>query len=130
MGKEELAAGVKALRASVPSKDFAQSRAFYEALGFTARPLGPDLIEMSIGGFQFFLQDYFVKDYAENFVMHMLVDNLDAWWGHIVSLDIPTTFGISWTPRAPALQPWGMRVAFIADPSGVLWHIAERPKPA
>ena len=28
------------------------------------------------------------------------------------------------TPKAPAMQPWGLRVAYVFDPSGVLWHIA------
>jgi hypothetical protein len=26
---------------------------------------------------------------------------------------------------APTLQPWGLVVAYVWDPSGVLWHIAE-----
>jgi len=26
------------------------------------------------------------------------------------------------------MQPWGMRVLYLSDPTGVLWHIAERPK--
>lgn len=30
-------------------------------------------------------------------------------------------------PRAPAMQNWGMKVGFIFDPSGVLWHVAEVP---
>jgi uncharacterized glyoxalase superfamily protein PhnB len=29
-------------------------------------------------------------------------------------------------PKAPAMQPWGLRVAYVVDPSGVLWHVAER----
>ena len=24
------------------------------------------------------------------------------------------------------MQPWGLRVAYLFDPAGVLWHIAER----
>ena len=31
------------------------------------------------------------------------------------------------SPRAPAVQPWGLRVAYLVDPSGVLWHVAQRP---
>jgi uncharacterized glyoxalase superfamily protein PhnB len=27
----------------------------------------------------------------------------------------------------PAMQPWGIVVLYITDPSGVLWHIAEVP---
>jgi uncharacterized glyoxalase superfamily protein PhnB len=32
--------------------------------------------------------------------------------------------------KAPALQPCGLRVAYISDPAGVLWHIAQRRKNA
>jgi len=28
----------------------------------------------------------------------------------------------------PELQPWGLRVRYLTDPTGVLWHIADRPK--
>jgi uncharacterized glyoxalase superfamily protein PhnB len=24
------------------------------------------------------------------------------------------------------MQPWGLRVVYLFDPTGVLWHIAER----
>jgi uncharacterized glyoxalase superfamily protein PhnB len=24
------------------------------------------------------------------------------------------------------MQPWGLRVAYLTDPCGVLWHIAQR----
>ena len=58
-------------------------------------------------------------------MMQLMVDDLDAWWGHLVSLDLPGRFGITML-RAPAMQPWGLRVAYVADPCGVLWHIAER----
>jgi uncharacterized glyoxalase superfamily protein PhnB len=59
-------------------------------------------------------------------MMHLMVDDLDAWWRHIEDLDLPGRFGVS-DPKAPALQPWGLRVAYVVDPSGVLWHIAQRP---
>jgi len=35
-------------------------------------------------------------------------------------------------PSAPsarkAMQPWGIRVLYLSDPSGVLWHIADNKK--
>lgn len=31
-------------------------------------------------------------------------------------------------PGAPKMQPRGMRVAFLHDPAGLLWHIAEQPQ--
>jgi uncharacterized glyoxalase superfamily protein PhnB len=24
------------------------------------------------------------------------------------------------------VQPWGLKVAYVFDPAGVLWHVAER----
>ncbi len=58
-------------------------------------------------------------------MMQLMVDDLDAWWTHIGTLDLPRQFGIK-VLRAPAVQPWGLRVAYLADPSGILWHVAQR----
>ena len=58
-------------------------------------------------------------------MMQLMVDDLDAWWAHIQKLDLPTNFQVA-APKAPAVQPWGLRVAYVIDPAGVLWHIAER----
>ena len=58
-------------------------------------------------------------------MMQLMVDDLDAWWEHIEGLELPGKFHVQ-RPRPPAMQPWGLRVAYVYDPSGVLWHIAER----
>jgi len=42
--------------------------------------------------------------------MHLLVGDLDAWWEHIVSLDLPARYGMP-EPTAPKLEPWGLNVA-------------------
>ncbi|BCW89124.1 hypothetical protein sos41_22790 [Alphaproteobacteria bacterium SO-S41] len=122
--------GIVALRPFVPARDLAQSRDFYERLGFTAEPLGDQLFNMRLGdaegAFAFLLQDYYVKDWAENFMMHLLVRDLDAWWAHVESLQLETHFPVQ-APRAPAMQPWGLRIFYVFDPAGVLWHIAGVP---
>jgi uncharacterized glyoxalase superfamily protein PhnB len=64
------------------------------------------------------------KGWTENAMMQLVVPDLDAWWTHIEALDLPTQFGVA-PPRPPALQPWGLRVAFVFDPSGILWHFCE-----
>jgi len=58
-------------------------------------------------------------------MMQLMVDDLDAWWSHVEALDLAARFDVQ-SPRPPAVQPWGLRVAYLFDPSGVLWHIAER----
>jgi hypothetical protein len=116
--------GIKALRPFVPARDFTKSRDFYETLGFCAEPLGDKLVELRLGPYSFLLQDYYIEQWAENFMMHVLVDDLAAWWQHVASLDLPGRYGVQ-PPRAPKLENWGLTVAYVVDPSGVLWHFAE-----
>ncbi len=116
--------GRESARAFLPSKDFAASKAFYEAIGFT-KLLDSDVAIFSIGATAVILTRNYQKDWAENCMMQLMVDDLDAWWRHIEALDLPNSHGISML-KAPAVQPWGLRVGYLADPSGVLWHIAQR----
>jgi uncharacterized glyoxalase superfamily protein PhnB len=62
-------------------------------------------------------------------MMQLMVDDHDAWWEHLRALDLPGQFGVQ-APKAPALQPWGLRVAYVYDPCGVLWHVSQRRKGA
>ncbi len=110
----------------MPSRDFGVSKAFYVSLGFTMVLESHDVAIFATGESEFLLTPFYQKDYAENFMMQILVDDLDAWWARISLLDLPKHFGVS-APREPAVQPWGLRIAYIVDPSGVLWHFAERP---
>jgi len=117
-------AGTEFVRPFVPTKDFDLSKRFYEALGFE-KLLDGEVAIFRVGFGSFILQRYYQKDWAENFMMQLMVDDLDAWWKHINTLDLGGQFGVP-PPKAPAMQPWGLRVAYVVDPSGVLWHVAER----
>ena len=116
--------GTEAARAFIPAKDFDPSKAFYEAFGFK-KLLDGDVAIFGVRASAFISQRYYKKEWAENCMMQMMGDNLDAWWEHIQALDLPKTFGVQ-PPRAPTMQPWGLRVIYVRDPSGVLWHVAER----
>jgi catechol 2,3-dioxygenase-like lactoylglutathione lyase family enzyme len=124
MPTDDLAASVRALKPFLPAKDFATSKRFYAALGFRVDPLGDDLAEMRLGQHSFLLQNYFVEAWAANCMMHVMVTNLEAWWEHIASLDLPSHYQVQ-SPRAPKLEPWGLNTAYVFDPSGVLWHFAQ-----
>src|SRR3546814_865723 len=117
-------AGTELTRPFLPAKDFELSKRFYEALGFE-KLLDADVAIFRMGRGEFLLQSYYQKEWAENFMMQLMVDDLDAWWTQIQSLDLPGNFRVA-PPKAPALQPWGLRVAYVTDPSGVLWHVAQR----
>lgn len=117
-------AGTELVRPYIPARDFDLSRRFYVALGFE-KILDGEVAIFRLGASGFLLQRYYQKEWAENFMMQLMVDDLDAWWVHIKALDLPGRFGVP-PPRAPAMQPWGLRIAYVTDPSGVLWHVAQR----
>ena len=116
--------GTELARPFMPAKDFDLSKRFYEALGFK-KTLDSEVAIFSTGSGGFILQRHFQEDWAGNFMMQLMVDDLDAWWAHIESLELSKEFGVP-APKAPATQPWGLRVAYVIDPCGVLWHVAER----
>lgn len=129
MNETVLSEDIVALRPFVPALDLRRSADFYAALGFGIQPLGDAVAHAAMGRFAFLLQAYDRKDFAEQFMMHLLVRDLDAWWAHIAALDLAGRFAVP-APKPPAMQPWGMRVAYVFDPSGVLWHVAEEPADA
>jgi hypothetical protein len=122
----DLVGTVKALRPFVPAKNFELSKQFYADIGFRVEPLGDSVAAIHLGAHSFLLQDYYVEEWADNFMMHMFVDDVDAWWEHLTSLDIASRYGVR-SPRAPKLESWGLNVAYLFDPAGVLWHIAALP---
>jgi hypothetical protein len=106
----------------VPAKDFEISRRFYTELGFRPQTLDERLVEMHLGAYSLILQGYYVPAWADKFVMHMLVIDVNRWWNHISALDLASRYGVK--VRAPRQESGGL-VAGIIDPSGVLWRIAE-----
>lgn len=116
--------GTELARPFVPSFDFERSKQFYVTLGFELQ-LDSEVTIFRMGASGFILQRYENREIAQHLMLQLMVDDLDAWWTHIASLDLVKRFGIN-TLRAPAMQPWGLRVSYVSDPCGVLWHIAER----
>lgn len=112
------------LKAFVPATDYSLSRRFYADLGFVENWQNDQVAEFQAGDFRFLLQNFRAAGLAENFMMHLLVDDADAWWRRISDADLKAKFGVMAKP--PAMQPWGLRVLYLSDPSGVLWHIADR----
>lgn len=117
--------GTELPRPFLPTKSLRDSVRFYQALGGTVLLDAVDVAIMRVGCGEFLLQARWVKGWAENCMMQLMVDDLDAWWAHVEALDLPRQFGVA-PPQAPAMQPWGLRIAYVTDPAGVLWHVAQR----
>ena len=71
------------VKAFVPSRDFALSKQFYQDLGFELAWSSDDLAYLRRGTSSFLLQNFYNKEHAGNFMMHLLVEDVDAWWGHV-----------------------------------------------
>lgn len=116
---------IEDVRTFLPARDFATSRDFYRALGFEELWSSDKLVLFKVGRFSFFLQDYFVREWAENMMMDLRVADVDAHWLHLQSLNLPQQFT---TVRlgAPKDDPAnGIRGGHLIDPSGVLWHFSQ-----
>jgi hypothetical protein len=79
--------GTELARPFMPAKDFDLSKRFYEALGFE-KVLDSEVAIFNAGSGGFILQRAFQEDWAGNFMMQLMVDDLDAWWAHIESLEL------------------------------------------
>ncbi len=112
------------LRAFVPARDLELSKAFYTELGFTVNWSNADIAEVQVGSSRFLLQKFYVAEHAGNFMMSLSVEDADSWWELIQQREMAKKYpGIMCKP--PAMQPWGIRVLYLSDPSGVLWHITD-----
>ena len=109
------------IKAFVPAQDFARSTAFYEALGFTCASVNNGIAYFRCGESSFLLQDFFVREHADNFQMHLLVERVDDW--HERAQAVAERFDVR--IGDPEDRPWGMRDFTLFDPSGVLWRIGQ-----
>lgn len=119
------------LKAFVPASDYELSKRFYQDIGFTLASDTDGIAYFHYQNVSFLLQEYYVPVLAEklirhlleNIMLHLLVENVDAWWVHFQQRNIAGNYGVIMHP--PKQQPWGMRECLFYDPSGVLWRIAE-----
>jgi len=72
--KTSVPAGTENARPFLPTKDFDLSKQFYETLGFT-KLLDGEVAIFRIGASSFVLQKYYQKQWAENFMMQLMVDS-------------------------------------------------------
>jgi hypothetical protein len=101
-----------------PAEDFELSQRFYAALGFTLTEGWGGTMDCTLGGAKFRLQDYYVKDWAENFMMKFDVPDVQAWYDFAKKVIDEGDFG-----HARIAEPemiGDTAVMHIWDPCGVL----------
>ena len=114
---------VTEIKAFVPARHFETSKQFYQDLGFAKASEGGGVAYFHFGHVSFLLQDFCAQGLAENFMMHILVEDVEAWWNHVHASGVVAKYGVMCTDIE--VQPWKMKDFCLADPSGVLWRIGQ-----
>lgn len=113
----------KSIRPFLGARDFEVSRQFYRDMGFDEFIASPNLSFFKTEGLGFYLQDAFVKDWIDNTMVFMEVDDVGRHWKEMKALDLPARYeNVRITPIRS--EYWG-REYFVHDPSGILWHFGE-----
>ncbi|MFZ0852633.1 MAG: hypothetical protein WAO08_25940 [Hyphomicrobiaceae bacterium] len=66
----------------MPARDFAHSKQFYEDLGFTIAWSDSNPCLSALRRLQFSAPEFYHPEHVGNFMMHLLVADVEAWWQH------------------------------------------------
>lgn len=112
------------LRTFLPAQDFDLAKQFYTALGARIDWCDEHLALLSLAGSSFYLQKHYAKDWAENCMLHLAVQDAQGCFAQITALLASGRF-----PNArvatPRQEAHGALVTYVWDPSGVLLHLAQ-----
>jgi hypothetical protein len=113
----------KSIRPFIGAKNFELSRSFYRDLGFEETVLLDNMSVFKTDELAFYLQNAYVKDWIDNSMIFLEVDDVSRHRNELLSLDLTTKYeGVRLT--AIREYDWG-RECFLHDPSGILWHFGE-----
>jgi catechol 2,3-dioxygenase-like lactoylglutathione lyase family enzyme len=113
----------KSIRPFIGAKNYDISRKFYQDLGFKESVLSINMSYFETEGLGFYLQDAYVKDWIDNSMIFMEVDDVKRFWLELLALDLTSKY-VNVKLTAIRELAWG-RECFLHDPSGVLWHFGE-----
>jgi hypothetical protein len=113
----------KSIRPFIGAKNFEVSRNFYRDFGFQESILAKNLSYFKTDSVGFYLQDANVRDWIDNTMIFMEVENVDRYWNDLIKSGLDSKYeGVRLTPVREL--DWG-KECFVHDPSGILWHIGE-----
>ena len=108
------------IRPFIGAMDFDLSRAFYTELGFTENRINAQLSVFNFKDISFYLQNAYVKDWIDNTMAFIEVENVAEFWQYLQLQNLTQKF-----PQVKLIAPksfdWGTE-CFVHDPSGILWH--------
>lgn len=108
------------IRPFIGAINFDISRSFYRDLGFQETVISNNMSVFKTGALAFYLQDAYIKDWIDNTMIFLEVDDVERYWNELLALDLPKKYkGARLTPVHTL--DWGSE-CFLHDPSGILWH--------
>jgi len=114
---------VKSIRPFIGAKDFEIARSFYRDLGFEEVTLGDQMSVFTMDNLSFYLQNAYVKDWVDNTMIFMEVQDVNQFYNELQALDLPNRYeNVKLSPVRE--EDWGSE-CFLHDPSGILWHFGE-----
>lgn len=114
---------MKEIKAFVPAKDYSLSKQFYQDIGFKIGHDSHDTTYFYYDECSFLLQNFYQKDHASNFMMHILVEDIESWNEKLKSLNLVEKYDAF--VGEISIQPWGMKDFIVSDPSRVLWRFGQ-----
>lgn len=112
------------IRPFIGSFDYNLSRRFYKDLGFEEVVLHRSMSLFKINAsLSFYLQQAYVKDWIDNTMLFIEVENVDHSYQAIKEKNLPERYS---SVRLIGIkkEEWG-REFFLHDPAGILWHFGE-----
>jgi hypothetical protein len=119
---------VSEIKPFIGSRDYDESKAFYQAIGWEMTFDSQDICEMRLGGNFFYLQRYYDRKWCENSMLHITVEDAHSWYERVKLVLDERKFGAA-RVDPPREQSYGALVTFVWDPVGVLLHFAQPSKP-
>jgi catechol 2,3-dioxygenase-like lactoylglutathione lyase family enzyme len=112
----------KSVRAFIGAKNYSESRNFYKDFGFSEVVLSENMSYFKMNDkLGFYLQKAFVKDWIENSMLFLEVENLEEYLTELKSKKLTEKFKNVRLSEI-VVNDWGKEF-FLHDPSGILWHI-------
>ena len=114
------------IRPFIGAKNFAASQSFYKDFGFQENILSHNMSVFTKDACSFYLQDAYVKEWLDNTMLLLEVEDVENYWKELMALNLPAKYkSVRLVPVRT--EAWG-KECFVHDPSGVLWHVGQFSK--
>jgi len=112
------------IRSFLGAKNYQESRQFYREMGYNEHIIDAKMSYFSVReGIGFYLQDYYVKEWCNNSMILLEIDDADECLQELKALGLDKKYKhVRFTDIKVSEHG---REIFMHDPSGILWHFFE-----